>query len=122
MIASLMALVLAGCARSPATPAAVATSLCQMAFGSKALNSAPGTVENLRATTVGPPPLPGRPLGFANAFPKAEGSQTIGWCWTEKPGSYELYAVTTGYKPIRVEGLAGQLETKTPSPGPADIP
>jgi hypothetical protein len=119
----LMVLLLAGCVSSPATPAADAKALCQSAFGSMALNSAPGTVEDLRTTTVGPPPPPpGRPLGFANAFPKAEGRQTIGWCWTGKPGNYELYAVTTGYKPIRVEGLAGQSETKTPSPGPAAIP
>ena len=118
----LIPLVLGGCS-SPSTPADLAQSLCQNAFGAKALNSAPGTVEDLRTTIVGgPPPSAGQPLEFANAFPKAEGSQTIGWCWTGRPENYLLYAVAAGYKPVHIEGFGGRSFTKTPAPGPAAIP
>ena len=104
---------------SPAGPVTEARSLCQSAFGTKALNSAPGTVEDVRNLSIGPPPgyQPG-----SHAFRGTNGSQVIGWCWTGKPGDYEMYAVTSGFKPVKIEGLAGPLETKTPLPGPAAIP
>jgi hypothetical protein len=91
-----------------------AKSLCQNVFGTKALNWSSGTVNDVRTLAIGP--------GFRpapHAFPKAKANETVRWCWTGKPERYDLYAVSTGYKSIRIEGLG---VTQTPSPGPAPIP
>jgi hypothetical protein len=99
------------------TTAAQARSLCQAALGSRALNSAPGTVEELRTLRIGP-----GLLAVPHAFPRAAANQVIGLCWTGKPGNYELYAVANGYEPLRVEGLGGKYITTTPGPGTVPIP
>ncbi len=115
-MAVLLALGMVACG-GPATPAAQVTALCRGAFGNRALNSAPGTVQDVRtlSVSVGPPQHP-------QAFAKARSKQMIGWCWTGGPGNYVLYAVATGYKPLRIEGLGGTSFTNTPAPGPAPIP
>ena len=97
-------------------PTATARTLCHNAFGFGSLNSAPGTVSDVRAFIPGGP-SDNRPA--PHAFPRASSDEVVGWCWTGGPGSYDLYAVAAGYKPVRVEGLGGPLETKTPPPGPA---
>ena len=99
----------------------LARTLCEDALGSQVLNSASGTVNDVRTLVVGPL-WPAHPFSYPHAFPKASGSQAIGWCWTGHPSNYTLYAATSGYPPLRVEGLAGPLETRTPAPGPAPIP
>lgn len=115
----LLALLAIASCSGPTTPAALAKSLCHSAFGDKALNSAPGNVQDLRTLMMGPFAQP--PLEFAHAFPNAGRNQTIGWCWTESQRSFSLYAVTAGYKPVRVEGLRGTVGNKTPPPGPEQI-
>jgi hypothetical protein len=106
---------------APASPSALARDLCQTSLGAQALNSAPGTVAEVRSTFVVAPSPSGK-LEFPNAFPGARGNQIIGWCWTGKPQLYELYAVASHFKPMRVEGLGGAYILKTPEPGPAPIP
>jgi hypothetical protein len=100
---------------SPRTPGALAKSECESAFGRKALNSAPGTVQDVRTLQVGPGYHPA-PHAFAKAPPR----ESIGWCWTKKGTTYTLYAVAAAYKPVRVEGLGTTIHT--PAPGPAPIP
>ncbi len=111
---AMVSVALSGCSSSPSTEA---KSLCQGAFGSKALNWAPGTVQDVRTLRIGP-----GVLAAPHAFPKAAANEIVGLCWTGKPGNYELYAVAGGYKPVRVEGLGGKYETTTPGPGTVPFP
>ena len=92
----------------------VASQFCRLAFGSRVLNSAPGTVGDLRTLVVGPGDRPA-----PNAFPGRLTGEIIGWCWTGEPGNYVLYAADGGYQPVRVEGIT---VSQTPAPGPAPIP
>jgi hypothetical protein len=104
-----------GHAASPESPVALAKSDCEGDFGSKALNSAPGTVEDVRTLEIGPGSRP-----VPHAFAGAPRKDTIAWCWTKKGTTYNLYAVAAAYKPVRVEGLGNAIHT--PAPGPAAIP
>ena len=97
----------------PGTQVVSVSQLCQSALGSRVLNSAPGTVGELRSLVIGPNDRPA-----PNGFPGRITGQIIGWCWTGEPGNYVLYAAEGGYQPLRVEGIAvGQA----PAPGPAPI-
>ena len=99
------------------SPTTEATRLCSSAFATRYLNSAPGTVGDVRSLTVGPGNRPGK-----DAFIGESDRQTVAWCWTGGPGDYTLYAVVQGHPPLKIEGLGGPLETQTPAPGPAAIP
>lgn len=117
--------VLAACSHStPAQPSGEggrtstgAAKLCSSAFGTHYLNSATGSVADVRTLAVGPGYRPGR-----DAFVGMAGSHTMAWCWTGAPGAYTLYAVVQGHPPFRMEGLGGTLELQAPAPGPAPIP
>ena len=119
LIASTLCLALlasdCGEVHSPETKGALAKSECERSFGSKALNSAPGTVEDVRSLEVGPGNHPA-PHAFRTAPPK----ELIGWCWTRIGTTYTLYAVAANFKPVPVEGLGNTAHT--PKPGPAPIP
>lgn len=96
---------------SPATDAA---HLCSSVFGSHYINSAMGTVGDVRTITVGPGYQPGK-----DAFVGVPDGQVAAWCWTGTSGDYKLYAVVQGHPPLKVEGLA---VARAPAPGPAPIP
>lgn len=98
-------------------PASEASKLCASAFSARTLNSATGTVAEVRSLTVGP----GIRVA-AHAFPGVSGSEVIAWCWTGGPGHFVLYAVADGHAPVKVEGLSGPNATQTPQPGPPPIP
>lgn len=108
-----------GSAASPASsqatsPATEAAKLCSSAFGSRYINSALGTVGDVRAITVGPGFQPAK-----DAFSGVPASQVAAWCWTGTSGDYRLYAVVQGHPPVKVEGMA---VAQAPAPGPAPIP
>ncbi len=101
------------------SPASTARFLCLDALGARALNSAAEKLETVRQFGYGPTDI--QPA--ANAFKSLGPSQTVGVCWTGAPSAgYELYAVATGYKPVRIEGVTGIGFKSTPAPGFVDIP
>lgn len=101
--------------RSQATsPTTEAARLCSSAFGSRYINSAIGTVAEVRTLTVGPGFQPAK-----DAFSDVPAGQVAAWCWTGAAGAYRLYAVVQGHPPLKVEGLA---VANAPGPGPAPIP
>lgn len=104
---------------APGSAAAVARTLCRDAFGNRALNSAPVSVESLRASIPGGP---GEAPPFRDAFRGAPTGAVAAWCWTGKSRKYRLYAVVQGYRPRYFEGVSGSPFTRTPAPGPAAIP
>jgi hypothetical protein len=115
--ATLAAVESAGRPRPP-SPTATARALCHDILGARALNSEPEKLITVRQFTYGPGSRPA-----PNAFPGLDTSQVVGVCWTAKPSTgYELYAVASGYKPVRIEGVTGVGFTSTPLPGFVDIP
>jgi hypothetical protein len=91
-----------------------ASQLCRAALGSKMLNAKLTTVGAVRALRIGPDAAPA-----PHAFAPTPGSQVAAWCWTGKPGTYRLYAVTGSHSAVHVEGVTW---SSTPRPGPAPIP
>lgn len=102
-----------------ASPASLATTLCRTSFGSKARNSAPGTVAQLRTVTLGGP-QPYKP--DLRAFPGVSTDTTIAWCWTGGPRDYTLYAVAVGFKPVMVQQVSGQGAGAGPPPAGRPVP
>ena len=100
-----------GHATSPTTNAA---KLCSSAFGSRYINSAAGTVGDVRTLTVGPGFQPAK-----DAFVGVPVGHVAAWCWTGSSGDYRLYAVVRGQTPLKIEDLA---VAQAPAPGPAPIP
>lgn len=100
--------------------AAAARELCGGAFGSRALNSKPVSVSEVRATVPGGPP--GRRPPLRHAFPDASKATLAAWCWTGKRHDYSLFAVVQGYRPRLFEGVSGVGYDTHPPPGPAPIP
>jgi hypothetical protein len=96
---------------------ASAEALCQSRFGTRYLNSAPGTVAEVRAVTAGP-----GALATPGAFPGAAPRALAAWCWIGRSGDYHDYAVELGFAPILKGGIAGPLATTTPPPGPPIYP
>ncbi|HET9732945.1 MAG TPA: hypothetical protein VFP54_09750 [Acidimicrobiales bacterium] len=96
------------------SPATEATKMCSSAFGSHYVNSAIGTVGDVRTLEVGPGLQPGE-----SAYVGLPASQVSAWCWTGTPGDYTLYAVVGGRPPLKIEGMA---VSQAPAPGPAPIP
>jgi hypothetical protein len=107
----------AQCNSEVTSPTTEAARLCSSALAAHYLNSAPGTVADVRRLTVGPGYRPGK-----DAFVGEADTQTVAWCWTGGPGGYTLYAVVQGHPPLKIEGMGGPLATQTPAPGPAAIP
>jgi hypothetical protein len=101
------------------SPASTARFLCHDALGGRALNSAAEKLGTVRQFGYGPTDI--QPA--ANAFKSLGPSQIVGVCWTGTPSAgYELYAVATGYKPVRIEGVEGIGFKSSPKPGFVDIP
>ena len=116
-----LALCAAACGSGPspssgqaASPTTEAARLCSSAFGSRYINSAVGTVSEVRNLTVGPGFQPAK-----DAFSGVPAGQVAAWCWTGTSGDYRLYAVVQGHPPIKIEGMA---VAQAPAPGPAPIP
>ena len=102
----------------PSSPTATARALCHDILGARALNSEPEKLITVRQFTYGPGSRPA-----PNAFPGLGTNQVVVVCWSGKPRTgYELYAVASGYKPVRIEGVTGVGFTSTPLPGFVDIP
>ncbi|HEY5111509.1 MAG TPA: hypothetical protein VII67_04180 [Acidimicrobiales bacterium] len=115
--ASLAAVESAGRTRSP-SPTATARALCHDILGARALNSEPEKLSAVRQFTFGPGDHPA-----PNAFPGLGTNQVVGLCWIGRPSTgYRLFAVATGYKPVRIEGVTGVGFRSTPLPGFVDIP
>jgi hypothetical protein len=101
------------------SPTSTARLLCHDVLGGRALNSEPEKVSTVRQFGYGPADFHPAP----NAFRTLGAIHTVAVCWTGTPnGGYELYAVTTGYKPVRIEGVTGVGLKSTPTPGFVDIP
>ena len=113
---------LAACGRSAASPSSSQTAspnseaakLCSSAFDSHYINSATGTVGDVRSISVGPGSQPGK-----DAFVGIPASQVAAWCWTGTTGDYTLFAVVHGHPPLKIEGMT---VAQAPAPGPAPIP
>jgi len=101
------------------TLTATARVLCRDALGARTLNSEPTKVSVVRHFGYGPEDFHPAP----NAFPGLRANQVVGLCWTGSPKtSYQLYAVASHFKPVRIEGVTGVGFTSTPPPGFIDIP
>jgi hypothetical protein len=113
---------LTACGRSVASrssshttsPTTEAANLCSSAFGSYHINSAIGTVGDVRTLTVGPGFQPAK-----DGFIGVPAGHAAAWCWTGSSGDYRLYAVVRGHTPLKIEGMA---VAQVPAPGPAPIP
>jgi hypothetical protein len=101
------------------TLSATARVLCHDVLGARALNSEAANVSLVRQFRYGPDDF--RPA--SNAFQGLGTNQVVGLCWTGTPNtSYQLYAVASHYKPVRIEGVTGVGFKSTPPPGFIDIP
>lgn len=96
-----------------------ARNLCHDILGAQALNSDPVKVSTVRQFTYGPTDIQPAP----DAFQGLGKNHVVGLCWTGGPStSYQLYAVASHYKPVRIEGVSGVGFTSTPPPGFMDFP
>ncbi len=107
-----------GSAAHIASAQARAESMCRAAFGARALNAAPGTVNEARSLTAGPESFQGHKDAFRGARPHA----VIAWCWLGHPGLYKSYAVTQGFAPVLMGTIGGAVITAPPAAGPPVIP
>ena len=103
--------------RSEQQARARAEVMCRATFGSRFLNSAPGTVAEVHMSRAGP----GAQLG-KDAFPGASPRALTAWCWVGRPGDYSDYAVGPGSAPVFMGGVAGAGATTAPQPGPPVYP
>jgi hypothetical protein len=115
-----LAVAVVGCTGSKSEDAA---HVCRSAFGTKLVNSAVGTVGEVRGVRIGSDFSPQVP----NAFPGAANGEPAVWCWVlvgksaEFPGStdYKSWAIGPHGKRLMV---VEQTANKPPYPGVPIIP
>lgn len=116
-----IAVAVVGCTGSKSDDAAHA---CRSAFGARLVNSAVGTVGEVRGVRIGPGYSPPQ---ARNAFPGAASSQAAAWCWVligksaEVPGDnhYQSWAIGPHGKRVMV---VEQNTNEAPYPGEPIIP
>lgn len=95
------------------TPTDRADAACAAAGLDPLFSAAPGTLGEARGWTVGTGAQP-----LVDAFPDADGSSFIAWCWTNTGGFFESFIADDAGRSMPT----GATSNGAPPPGPPDIP